>query len=255
MDVIALEPWQWVLAFAGAFLIGFAKTGVTGVGILAVAIFANILPTKQSVGVVLPMLICADVVAVLAYRRHAQWGALWRLIPWASGGIVLGFLVMGRIGNAEVGVITGVILVTLIGIHLWRIRAQRGRDGEPPPVPRHFAFAMVMGIAAGFTTMISNAAGPIMILYLLAMRLPKMEFMGTGAIYFLLMNSFKVPFGVNLGIITGESLSLDLTLFPMVIAGALFGRYLLAIIPQKLFERLALAFTLVAAARLVVVSL
>lgn len=251
-----IDPWQWWgLAFCGAFFIGFAKTGVTGVGILAIAIFANILPVKQSVGVVLPLLICADVVAVLSYRRHAQWKYLWKLFPWTALGVVAGFLVMGRIGDAEVGVIAGIILVSLIGIHVWRVWVQLKKDGQPPPVPRHFAFAMFMGIAAGFTTMISNAAGPIMVLYLLAMRLPKMEFMGTGAIYFLLMNSFKVPFGLNLGIIHSESLLLDLKLVPVVIAGALSGRYLLHYIPQKLFERVALALTLLAAIRLLVVSL
>lgn len=253
--MIELEPWQWVLAFVGAFFIGFAKTGVTGIGILAIAIFANILPTKQSVGVVLPLLVCADVVAVLSYRRHAQWKYLWKLFPWTATGVVVGFFVMGRIGDAEVGVITGIVLIVLIGIHIWRTRAQWRGEGQPPPVPQHFAFALIMGIAAGFTTMISNAAGPIMVLYLLAMRLPKMEFMGTGAIYFLLMNSFKLPFGVNLGIINTPSVFLDLILVPMVMLGALFGRSFLRHINQKLFERLALALTLVAAARLLAVSL
>lgn len=252
--MIELEVWQWALALVGAACIGFAKTGVVGVGILAIAIFANVLPTKASVGVVLPLLICADAVAVLSYRRHAQWHYLWRLFPWTISGVVIGFLVMERIGNSEVGLITGVVLIVLIGIHAWRV--WRGRsEGEVPAVPKHFAFAMAMGLTAGFTTMISNAAGPIMILYLLAMRLPKMEFMGTGAIYFLLMNSFKVPFGLSLGIITKESLWFDLKLIPMVIVGALFGRVLLRHINQKLFERLALGFTLIAALRLLVMAL
>ncbi len=196
--MIELEFWQWVLAFLGAFLIGFSKTGVSGIGILAISIFANILPVKESVGVVLPLLVCADIVAVISYRRHAQWSYLWKLFPWTSAGVVAGFLVMDRIGNAEVGVMTGIILLTMITVHVWRTSIQKTKDGQPPPVPTHFTFAMFMGIAAGFTTMISNAAGPIMVLYLLAMRLPKMEFMGTGAIYFLLMNSFKIPFGVSL---------------------------------------------------------
>lgn len=249
-----IEPWQWAFLVPAAFLIGFSKTGVTGVGILAIAIFANILPVKQSVGVVLPLLVCADIVAVLSYRRHAEWRYLWKLFPWTAAGVVAGFLVMDRIGNAEVGVITGIILLGLIGVHVWKTWVRKREDGELPPVPTHFTFAMFMGIAAGFTTMISNAAGPIMILYLLAMRLPKMAFMGTGAIYFLLMNSFKIPFGVGLGIVNREGLLLDLKLLPMVIGGALFGRFLLRHISQKLFERLALGLTLVAAVRLLVMS-
>lgn len=253
--MIELELWQWGLAFFGALCIGFSKTGVGGIGILAVAIFANILPAKQAVGVVLPLLMCADVVAVLAYRRHAQWRYLWRLFPWTAAGVIVGFLVLGRVGDAEVGAITGIIVVALAGLHIWRVWIYKMRHGQEPPVPQNPVFAVGVGVAAGFTTMVSNAAGPIMVLYLLAMRLPKMEFMGTGAVYFLLINAFKVPFGVNLGIINPGSLWFDLKLVPVVIGGALFGRFLLNYINQKLFERLAFFFTIVAALRLLVASL
>jgi uncharacterized membrane protein YfcA len=253
--MIELELWQWGLALLGAFCVGFAKTGVGGVGILAVAIFANILPAKQAVGVVLPLLLCADVVAVLAYRSHAQWHYLWRLFPWTAVGVVGGFLVMGRVGDSEIGVITGVIVLALAALHVWRVWIYKTKHGQEPPVPNHPAFGVGVGVAAGFTTMVSNAAGPIMVLYLLAMRLPKMAFMGTSAVYFLLINAFKVPFGVNLGIIHVESLWLNFQLMPMVIVGALLGRLLLQYINQRLFERLALLFTLVAAVRLLASSL
>lgn len=221
---------------------------------MAVAIFANILPARQAVGAVLPLLICADVVAVLAYRRHAQWSCLWRLFPWTAVGVVGGFLVMGQIGDTEVGVITGVILLALTVLHVWRVWVYKVRHGGEPPVPKHPVFAVGVGAAAGFTTMVSNAAGPVMILYLLAMRLPKLEFMGTGAIFFLLINLFKVPFSLNLNIINQASLLFDLKLFPMVIIGALSGKFLLVYINQTLFERLALLFTVVAAVRLLVDS-
>lgn len=252
--MIELDPWHWVLAFLAAFSIGFAKTGVAGVGILGIAIFANLLPVKQSVGVVLPLLVCADVVAVFAYRRHAQWRYVWRLFPWTAVGVVGGFLVLGRIGDAEVGVVTGMILFVLIAIHVWKNVLQSKTHGELP-VPHHPLFAAGVGVAAGFTTMVSNAAGPIMVLYLLAMRLPRMEFMGTAAIYFLLINSFKIPFGLELGIINASSLVLDLKVLPFVLAGAACGRFLLRHISQTLFERLALGLTLLAALRLLAVSL
>ncbi len=249
----SLEPWQWALAFLGAFLVGLAKTGVAGIGILFVAIFANILPAREAVGVVLPLLICGDLIAVATYRRHAKWQYLWRLFPWTAAGVVGGYFVMDRIDDAGVSLLTGTILLTLITVHLWRKTAAARRGGEAP-VPKHPAFAVTMGIFAGFTTMVSNAAGPIMILYLLAMRLPKMEFLGTGAVYFLIMNLFKVPFGVSLGIITAESLKLDLKLIPFVIAGAVGGRLLITRIPQKLFETLALVFTSLAALRLLAMA-
>lgn len=247
--MIELEWWQWLWAGVGAILIGFSKTGIAGLGVLFVAIFANIFPARQAVGIVLPLLICGDLIAVLAYRRHAEWKHLWRLFPWTAAGVVAGYFVMDRTGNREIALMTGVILIVLIVVHVWRTTVQRLR-GEPPKPPKHFSFAATMGIASGFTTMISNAAGPIMVLYLLAMRLPKMVFLGTGAIFFLVMNLFKVPFGVGLGIINRESLLLDLVLVPCVLIGAAAGRLLIGKIDQKFFEGLVLGFAFMAALRL-----
>ena len=92
-----LQPWQWTLVVLGAFLAGVAKTGIAGLGILTLAIYANILPSKESTGIILPMLICADVVAVVAYRRHAVWSYLWRLFPWVAAGVVAGLAALLRL--------------------------------------------------------------------------------------------------------------------------------------------------------------
>jgi hypothetical protein len=111
-------------------------------------------------------------------------------------------------------------------------------------------FAALMGTMAGFTTMVANAAGPVMILYMLSMHLPKMEFLGTGAWFFLAVNLFKVPFSYRLDLITAASLTLDLRLAPLVVVGAVIGRLLIGHINQRLFETLALALTVLAAARM-----
>jgi uncharacterized membrane protein YfcA len=108
-----------------------------------------------------------------------------------------------------------------------------------------------VGVLAGFTTLIANAAGPLMAVYLLALRLPKLEFIGTSAVYFLLLNLFKVPFMVDLGLITGSSLWVNLLLAPAVWIGALIGRWLVQRINQRWFEILTLGFTAVAGLRLV----
>lgn len=240
-----LDPWQWALLVLGAFLVGLAKTGIAGIGILAVAIFALILPTRESVGVVLLILIAADIVAVTAYRRHAVWSHLWRLFPWAAIGVMIGFATMGRINDAQVAKLIGGILITMVVFHYWR--RWNASQLDPEEVPHGFWFAAVVGILAGFTTMIANAAGPIMILYLLAMRLPKMEFIGTAAWFFLTVNLFKVPFSSYLGLINPSSfLLIDLRLAPVAVVGALSGRALIPFINQALFENLALIFTLVA---------
>jgi uncharacterized membrane protein YfcA len=248
------EPWQWGVGAAGAILVGVSKTGVPGLGILTVALFALGFPARASVGLLLPLLIVGDVTAVAAYRRHAEWRHLLRLFPWTAAGVLAGWPVIGRIDNVQVSRLIGAILLGLVALQqARRRRVDAGEAGEDAEAagggPAYTAF---MGILAGFTTMVANAAGPIMILYLLAMRLPKMAFVGTQAWYFLIINVFKVPFSIQAGLITQDALAILFRLTPLVLVGALAGRRLLRVLPQKMFETLALALTAAAAAWLLV---
>lgn len=236
--------WAWVLAVSGALLVGVSKTGIGGLGLLPVVIFAQILPAKEATGIVLPLLCFGDLVAVASYRQHTQWRFLWRLFPWTAAGVVIGYFALGRIDNRQAQVLIGGIVLVLLGLHVWRRRKQVG-EGE-----HGWWFAPTIGVLAGFTTLVANAAGPLMTIYLLAMRLPKMEFVGTGAVFFLLMNWFKVPFMVNLGLINKQSFMLNLWLAPAVLAGALVGRMILPKINQRVFENLALGLSAVAGVKL-----
>ncbi|TVR55214.1 MAG: sulfite exporter TauE/SafE family protein [Puniceicoccaceae bacterium] len=248
---MSFEPWEWGLLAIAAVLVGMAKTGIAGLGILFVAVFANLMPAKQASGFVLPLLIVGDVVAVLVYRRHTKWHHLWRLFPWTAAGVVLGYLAMGRMDDRQASVLIGGILLGMVALHLWRVRRRAAVVEEKAVARAGPVLAASTGLLAGFTTLVANAAGPVMILYLLAMRLPKLEFVGTGAVFFLLLNLFKVPFMADLGLIHGESLRWNLWLAPAVLAGAWLGWRLLKVINQKLFERLALGLTVVAALRMV----
>ncbi len=246
---MSLSPWQWVAACAAAFMMGMSKTGIAGISALGVAVFATVLPSKASVGVVLVVLICADVVAVLSFRRLAVWSHLWRLFPWTVAGVVLGCLVLGKGNEQEIRRLIGAILLAMVCLQFYRDRSGPKTDKAVRP-PQGLLWVGVMGLLAGFTTMVSNAAGPIMILYLLAAGLPKMEFMGTSAIYFFIMNLFKMPFSVGLGLIQFDSLKVDLWLVPWGVTGALLGRYILKMLNQRVFENLALGLTLVASLKL-----
>jgi uncharacterized membrane protein YfcA len=240
-----LELWQWALGALGAFLVGLSKTGIPGLGILNVAIFALIFPARESVGLVLVILICGDIVAVSAYRRDASWPHLIRLFPWAAAGVVLGYFALGRVDDAQMRRLIGVILIGLVVFQFIRSRRPAQPDGEARPARPWLA--PLTGITAGFTTMVANAAGPVMVLYLLAMRLPKIVFVGTAAWYFLTINLFKVPFSASLGLINPASLGVDLWLAPFAVLGALIGRPIVERLNQRVFELLALALTLVAA--------
>ncbi len=242
-----LTLWQWALLVLGGFLIGISKTGITGLGTFAVAIFSLSLPTRDAVGAVLPVLITADIVAVTVYRRHAVWSHLLRLFPWAAVGVLIGYVALGRTNDRQVTILVGGILLSLVVLQWWRQSGPSSVAGDPP---HNRWFSAGVGVLAGFTTMVANAAGPIMVLYLLAMRLPKLAFVGTTAWYFMLLNLFKVPFSLGLGLITPASLALDLRLAPAAILGALSGRVLIRHIDQTLFENLALGFTFLAALKL-----
>ena len=267
---MSLEPAQWLLAVLAAVIIGFSKTGIGGLTLLAVALFTQISPaTKQISGLILPLLIVGDLIAVGSYRQHTQWKFLWKLFPWTALGVLLGWFAMGRIDDRQARLLVGAIIVTMVVMQIWRRRtpvaasaserstpvaanaSERSALAQPyglpsSSLPDHGAwFAPMMGILAGFTTLIANAAGPLMAIYLLAMGLPKMAYVGTGAVFFMILNWFKVPFMINLGLITTDSAQFDLLLAPAVIAGAFAGRALLPRVNQRLFENLALALSAV----------
>ncbi len=245
---MSFEPWQWVMMAVGALLAGFSKTGIPGMGILFVGIFVNVLPVRQATGVVLPMLILGDVFAVLLYRRHAQWSHLWRLFPATVAGVLLGWFVLTRLDDGQMARLVGLILLVMLAVHFWRKRRAGAEADTVEQAPRWFSG--FTGVLAGFATQVANAAGPVMSLYLLAMRLPKLEFLGTSAVFFMLINWFKVPFMVQLGMITRDTLWVNLWLAPAVIAGALLGRAVQTQINQKVFELWALGLTVVAVLKL-----
>jgi len=244
---VNLSFWQWLLLGLGSFFTGLSKTGVAGLGVLPVALFANALPARASTGALLPVLLCADFFGVALFRRHASWPHLWRLFPGVIAGIVAGYFALGRVGDLAIQRLIGVILLVMVALHCWRQR----RSGQlNDRIPHSAWFAAVTGILAGFTTMVANAAGPVMGLYLLAIGLPKLAFVGTGAWFFMLVNACKVPFSMKLGLITPDSLAMDAVLAIPMIPGALLGPIVLRRLNQKAFEAMVLALTVLAALRL-----
>ena len=241
---------QLVLLALAALLVGFSKASIQGVGQVSVAVFAAVMPAKESTGALLPLLILGDVFAVAAYREHTRWGALLRLLPTVGIGIVLGTVFIAQVDDTTMRRTIGLVLLALIAVTLWVRR--RPQDGVPVHGGlRGRAEAAGYGSLAGFTTMVANSGGPVMSLYLLSSRLPMLAFLGTAAWFLALLNVVKIPFSVGLGLITPESLLLDLALAPCVVVGALAGRRVVARLDQALFERLVLGFTVVAAVNLV----
>jgi uncharacterized membrane protein YfcA len=256
MDTISLShlsPWGFAALAAAVALVGFSKTAVSGANTVSLAVFAVVLPARASTGVLLPLLIAGDVLAVLTYRRHAHWPTLWRLFPAVAVGVVLGTGFLVWAGDGTVRVSIGAILLLMSAITVWRRRtAERGSDPEEVATRSGRVKARSYGALGGFTTMVANAGGPVMSLYLLSAGFRKLGFLGTSAFFYLIVNIAKVPFSVGLGLIDGPSLLLDAALVVFVVPGALLGKWAADRINQRLFERLVIAATVVGGVQLLV---
>ncbi|UFU06392.1 sulfite exporter TauE/SafE family protein [Ruania halotolerans] len=243
----------WALLAVSAVLVGISKTALPGANTISIAIFAALLPARESTGALLLLLIVADAFAIWAYRKHADWAVLRRLVPTVLAGLLLGVVFLALADDAEVRRVIGVILLLVIGITLWRRRAAGPRGGAPvtePAPPTRGARrtqSAIYGTLGGFTTMVANAAGPVMSMYFLVSRFSMRTFLGTAAWFFAVVNLVKLPFSVGLGLITGPILVMDLALVPAVVVGAFTGRWLVSRMNQVLFERLVIVLTIAGA--------
>jgi len=242
-----LAPGDWLLLAIGAIGVGISKAGLAGFGVVHVLIFALVFGAKASTGVLLPLLIVGDVCAVQLVGRDVVWDSVRRLMPPAIAGIVIGWLLLDRLDEHVCRpLIGGVILALAAGqlVRMWRPELLAR-------VPHSRWFAWTMGILTGITTMLANAAGPVVALYLLAVALPKSQLIATGAWFFLLVNLVKVPFSTNLGLIAPGTLAINAALAPGVVLGLFLGRAFLRRLPQRAFETLVLCLAACAAARLI----
>ncbi|MFV0373352.1 sulfite exporter TauE/SafE family protein [Microbacterium sp.] len=233
----------WVLLVLAAMVIGLSKTALPGSATVAVALFAAVLPAKQSTGTILLLLVLADLFAVTAYRRHANIAALLRLAPAVLVGLAAGVAFLAVADDTLVRIVIAVILLFVIGVTLARRWMRRSVTGGGS----HRFAAAVYGALGGFTTMVANAAGPVMSMYFLASRFSVKEFLGTAAWFFAIVNLIKIPFLISLGMITPDGLVIDAVLAPIVIVAALVGRWVAARIDAVLFERLVIVFTIIGA--------
>ncbi len=237
-----------IIILCVALLTGMAKTGVHGAGMLSVPLLANVFGGLLSSGVMLPMLVLADVFGVWYYHRHASWHHLKILFPWAAVGIVAGTITGTYINDQIFKMMMAITILVSVIIMLWLERL-----GQPNKIPAHKSFAITTGIAGGFTSMVGNLAGSVMSVYLLSVRLPKNAFIGTTAWFFLVVNWFKVPFHVfGWHTISWNTVWFDLTLLPLIMLGALLGIIIVKALSETMYRWFIIIMTLVAAIGMVI---
>ena len=241
---------QIIILIIAAILIGINKTGIPGLGLIPVIMLVFTFEAGISTGLQLMMLCMADLAAVAYYHKTANWKIIAKLLPAALCGIVIGSCVIHKLDSTAMMLLMGIVILILSGVSV--VREIWWNDAEK--IPSHWSFAVCTGLLAGFSTQIANAAGPIMALYLLAMRLPKMEYMGTAAWYFMILNWIKLPIFAWEGRITMASVKADLAMIPFLLIGAILGIVMLNKMPKKVFDWFILILSAIASVYMIVKS-
>ena len=226
------------LALTATLLLGIGKSGIKGLGAVIVTLMAIVFGGKASTGILMPMMITADIFAVIYYHRHTQWYFLKKLLPMMVVGVLLGVWLGNDISEALFKHIMAVFILLTVVIMIWMDRVKTFG------IPKHWAFSSFMGLLSGVTSMIGNLAGSFASIYLLAIRLPKNEFIGTAAWLFFIINVFKLPFHVFVWkTVNTETLQLNLLLAPAIIIGFFLGIKIVKRINNELYRKLVLLVT------------
>ena len=224
---------QWFAISIAALSIGMSKTGVQAIMLMIVPLMAMAFGAKESTGVILPMLCMADIIAVAYYKRIADWKIVAKLLPTAILGFFLAIGVDNMIPNGQFRQLMGWTLMLALIVMIWS--EIFGKENRWMKI---WWYAAIFGLLGGFTTMIGNAAGPVMSVYLLSMRKEKMEYIGINAWFFLVVNLLKVPLQAFVwDNITWDSLQLNLVMLPVIGIGSLIGIRIVKLLPEKIFRR------------------
>ncbi|WP_439182160.1 sulfite exporter TauE/SafE family protein [Carboxylicivirga taeanensis] len=232
----------WSITIVSAFFIGVSKAGLKGLSMFVIPLFAHFYGGKASVGIILPCLLAGDLMALRFFHKNANIKLILKLIPPAVVGILVAVVIGTKISDAQFKHTMGTAILVCVGLLLYN--EFKGKIN----ISNSKFLANTLGLTGGFATMIGNAAGPIFNLYLLSMRLPKAAFIGTGAWFYLLLNSFKVPFHiVSWQTINWQTLQLNLIMIPILIGGTFIGKRIVGYIPEKPYRLFIYTITLLSA--------
>ena len=230
---------------SAALFVGIGKTALPGIVTVSVALFAAVLPARESTAALLILLMTGDLVAVTIYAKSADWTILRKLVPSVMVGVAIGAWFLFVVNDEVMRRSIGIILLLLTAITLFLMRNNTGEA-------LHGFFARrstrsLYGSLGGFTTMAANSGGPVMNLYFIASGYEMKRFLGTQAWFFFIVNVFKVPFSASIGLMSPDVLSLAFTLIPLVLVGTIIGRLIVGHINQKLFNLIIIGLTVVSA--------
>jgi uncharacterized membrane protein YfcA len=232
------------LLVIGAYFAGAAKASIGGLAMVTVALVTMILPVRTSTALVLLLLLIGDAYAISRYKRHADFKLLGAVVPAVLPGLAVGAVLLAVVPADVLRRGIGAILLTLVAMQMLLPLVTTPRESR--------ASALAVGAAAGVTTMVANAGGPVMTLYLVAHGINKWRFLGTSAWFFAGVNLCKLPITIGLGLITPDLLWLALALAPAVLLGAYTGTAVVGRLGGQWFDKAVLAAGAASAAALLV---
>ncbi len=226
------------LILLAAFFMSFSKSGMKGIGIISIPLLALVFGAKESTGILLPILMFLDVIAVYVYTRHADWKVLFKMLPWAVVGVIIGVWFGDGLDEDQFRkYMSWIVLACVIGLFWWDRRKSKS-------VPTSWWFAAMLGLGIGFTTMIGNLAGPLMTIYLFAMRLDKNAFIGTTAWFFFIINIIKLPFHIFVwNTVNSDSIVINISLIPFLVFFFFIGYQVVKRIPNQNYKNFILVLT------------
>lgn len=231
------DPLFWIVAAIAVTLVGLAKGGFTGVGMVGTPLLALIVPPLQAVAIMLPILLLQDAITVWAYRHHWDAWNLKVLIPGGLAGVAAASLLAAYVPDAAVRLTVGIIGTAFV---LWQWFGPASGDiGIRPNAPS----GLFWGALAGFTSTLANAGAPPLQVHLMPQYLPKLIFAGTATMYFAATNLAKVLPFFALGQFTTDNLVTSAALFPLAIATNFFGLWLVRVTPQETFYKIVYVIT------------
>jgi uncharacterized membrane protein YfcA len=236
---------QWAVVIMTSFIVGIDKSGLPTL-LIIIPLMAQILGGKLSAGFLLPLLVIGDIFAVIYYKRHTEIKILFKLLPWALLGVVIGLFVGSSVSDAQFKMIIGIIVLICVVLLISK------KDSVNNYLSEKWYFHIFMGILGGFASMIGNAAGPIVVVYFLSMNLNKNSLIGTMSWFFFILNLIKLPlYAFVWHNITLDSFLLNLMICPLILVGGFIGVRVVKLVPEKSYRIIMIGVTIIGAVRLI----
>lgn len=227
------DLYFWGIAVLAVFVVALSKSGLVGsLGLVGVPLLSLVMPARDAAGMMLPLLLVMDAIAVWTYRKDADWRILRIMLPGAFVGTAIGWILWSFVSDAMVLLFVGILTLLFILDALLPLRKKL--EGLPPSKP----WGAFWGGAAGFTSFISHTGGPPFQIYVLPQKLTPVKFSGTTAFFFAIVNSAKLIPYFFLGQLNVANLSHAAILAPLAIVGVMVGVYLVRRISVKRFYQL-----------------